>query len=195
MAAGQIARALGAQLVLGTVGNEKNAASARSSGYDQIFPVNGFERAVMEETDRKGIDIVLDARGEPTRRQSLSVLAPFSRLVVFGDASGNPEHLISPHELWYSNKAVVGYNITSLRREWRWGASNPPPRCTPVLWPQQLQGPVVPSVGNGRPSAQSPSPRGCRFALEWLPGAVDSGGSPVPLEEEGVRRGFNASVS
>jgi NADPH2:quinone reductase len=114
MAAGQIARALGAQLVLGTVGNEKHAASARSFGYDQIFPVNGFEQAVMEATDGKGIDIVLDARGEPTRGQSLSVLAPLGRLVVFGDASGNPENLISPNGLWRSNKAVVGYSITTL---------------------------------------------------------------------------------
>jgi NADPH:quinone reductase len=116
MAAGQIARALGAQLVLGTVGNETHAASARSFGYDQIFPVNGFEQAVMEATDGKGIDIVLDARGEPTRSQSLSVLAPLGRLIVFGDASGNPEKPIFPNGLWSSNKAVVGYSITTLSR-------------------------------------------------------------------------------
>ncbi len=116
MAAGQIARALGARLVLGTVGNEKHASSARSSGYDQVVPVDGFEQAVMEATDGKGIDIVLDARGEPTRSQSLSVLAPLGRLVVFGDAGGNPEKRLSPNELWHSNKAVVGYSITSLSR-------------------------------------------------------------------------------
>ena len=116
MAAGQIARALGARLVLGTVGNERHAASARAFGYDQVFPVQGFEQAVIEATDGKGIDIVLDARGEPTRAQSLSVLAPFGRLVVFGDASGNPEKPISPHALWNSNKAVVGYSITSLSK-------------------------------------------------------------------------------
>jgi NADPH2:quinone reductase len=44
------------------------------------------------------------------------VLAPLGRLVVFGDAGGNPEKPISPNELWHSNKAVVGYSITSLSR-------------------------------------------------------------------------------
>lgn len=116
MAAGQIAHALGAQLVLGTVSNEKHATPARSFGYDQILPVNGFEQAVMEATGGKGIDIVLDARGEPTRSQSLSVLAPLGRLVVFGDASGNPEKPFSPNELWRSNKAVIGYSITTLSK-------------------------------------------------------------------------------
>lgn len=70
----------------------------------------------MEATHGKGVDIVLNARGEPTRSQSLNVLAPLGRLVVFGDAAGNPEKLISPNELWHTNKAVVGYSITSLSK-------------------------------------------------------------------------------
>jgi len=113
-AAGQIARALGARLVLGTTSSEEKAAYARSFGYDQVFPVDDFVQTVMSLTAGKGIDIALDARGEPTRSQNLSVLAPFGRLVVFGNASDNPEKPISPNDLWRSNKAVVGYSITSL---------------------------------------------------------------------------------
>jgi NADPH2:quinone reductase len=116
IAAGQIAHALAARLVLGTVGTREKEAYARASGYDQIFPVDDFEQAVMEATNGKGVDLVLDARGEPTRSRSLGVLAPFGRLVVFGNVSGNPEKFISPHELWYSNKAVVGYSITALSK-------------------------------------------------------------------------------
>lgn len=114
IAAGQIAHALGAQLVLGTASSEEKAAFARSFGYDHVFPVDGFEAAVLEATDGRGVDIALDARGEPTRSQNLAVLAPFGRLVVFGNTSRNAEQLISPDELRRSNKAVVGYSITTL---------------------------------------------------------------------------------
>lgn len=113
-AAGQIACALGARLVLGTTSSEEKAAYARSFGYDQVFPLSGFEQAVMAATDGRGVDIALDAHGEPTRSQSLAVLAPFGRLVVFGNAGGAPEQPILPGDLLRSNRAVVGYSITAL---------------------------------------------------------------------------------
>jgi len=113
-AAGQIARALGARLVLGVTSTAEKAAEARSFGYDQVFPVAGFEQAVLEATDGEGVDIVLDASGEPTRSQNLPLLARFGRLVVFGNASGNPEKPIVPGELLRSNRAVVGYSMTTL---------------------------------------------------------------------------------
>lgn len=73
IAAGQLARALGARLVLGTVSSEEKAVYARPFGYDQVFPVEGFEQAVLEATGGKGVDIALDARGEPTRSQNLAL--------------------------------------------------------------------------------------------------------------------------
>ncbi|GCE21633.1 hypothetical protein KDK_54330 [Dictyobacter kobayashii] len=114
IAAGQIARALGASLVLGTASSESKAAYARQFGYDHVFLTTDFEQAVMEITAGRGVDIALDARGEPTRSQNLTVLAPFGRLIVFGDAGNNPEQPISPSNLWKANKGVIGYSITSL---------------------------------------------------------------------------------
>lgn len=114
IAAGQIARAMGASLVLGTVSSEAKAAYARPFGYDHVISTAGFEQAVMEITAGRGVDIALDARGEPTRSQNLAVLAPFGRLVIFGDSSHNPEQSILPSKLWKSNKGVIGYSITSL---------------------------------------------------------------------------------
>lgn len=114
VAAGQIAQALGAGLVLGTTSSQDKADYALSYGYDQVFPLEGFENKVMEATNGQGVDIALDARGEPTRSQNLALLATFGRLVVFGNASGNPEKPISPTELLRGNKAIVGYSITAL---------------------------------------------------------------------------------
>lgn len=114
IAAGQIARALGAQLVLGTTSSKEKATYARSFGYHQVFLVEGFERAVLETTGGKGVDIALDARGEPTRSQNLTVLAPFGRLVVYGNASNSPDQPVLPSDLWKANQGIMGYSITSL---------------------------------------------------------------------------------
>lgn len=115
-AAGQIARTLGAGRVLGVTSTEEKAAHARSSGYDQVCLTASFEQEVLEATDGKGVDIVLDASGEPIRSRNLPLLANSGRLVVFGNASGNPDQPIMPTDLLRSNRAVVGYSITSLMR-------------------------------------------------------------------------------
>ncbi len=113
-AAGQIARALGAGLVLGVVGSGAKADYALQFGYDRVFPTAGFEESVRQATAGEGVDIVLDANGEPGRSQSLELLARFGRLVVFGNASGNPERAIPPGELLRANRSLVGYSITAL---------------------------------------------------------------------------------
>ena len=73
-------------------------------------------QTIQTETEGKGVDIVLDPAGEPTRSRSLSVLAPFGRLVVFGNASGQPAVAVSPNDLLSTKRALMGYSLTSLSR-------------------------------------------------------------------------------
>jgi NADPH2:quinone reductase len=115
--AGQLARARGARLVLGTVGSEQKIASAQSIGYDRVFLREGFVEAARSMTEGRGVDVVLDAAGEPTRSQSLSLLAPFGRMVHFGNASGNPDVPIAPGTLLAGNKGVLGYSLSNLRQD------------------------------------------------------------------------------
>ncbi|HVU70261.1 MAG TPA: zinc-binding dehydrogenase [Ktedonobacteraceae bacterium] len=115
--AGQLARALGAGRVLGTVGSAQKIAAARESGYDQVFLRDGFVEAVRAVTGGRGVDLILDAAGEPTRSQSLSLLAPFGRMVNFGNASGNPDLPIAPGPLLGGNKGILGYSFSALRQE------------------------------------------------------------------------------
>lgn len=115
--AGQLARARGARLVLGTVGSEQKVASAQSAGYDRVFLREGFVEAAHSVTGGRGVDVILDAAGEPTRSQSLSLLAPFGRLVTFGNASGNPEVPVSPNPLLAGNKGILGYSLSALRQD------------------------------------------------------------------------------
>ena len=115
--AGQLARARGARLVLGTVGSEQKIATAESSGYDRVFLREGFVKATRSVTAGRGVDVILDAAGEPTRSQSLSLLAPFGRMVHFGNASGNPDVPIAPGVLLAGNKGVLGYSLSNLRQD------------------------------------------------------------------------------
>ncbi len=115
-AAGQIARALGAGLVLGVTSSAEKAAAAKAFGYDAVFLAANFEQDVMEATGGKGVDIALDASGEPIRSRNRAALAIFGRLVVFGNASGAAEEPVMPGSLLSTNTSVVGYSITSLTR-------------------------------------------------------------------------------
>lgn len=114
--AGQLAHRIGAQSVFGTVSTAKKAAYAQHFGYDEVFLREDFAAAVRAATQNRGLDVILDAAGEPVRSQSLSLLAPFGRLVIYGNASGNPDVAIAPGTLLKHNIAVMGYSITNLSR-------------------------------------------------------------------------------
>ncbi|HEY5832591.1 quinone oxidoreductase family protein [Streptomyces sp.] len=105
--AAQIARALGAAAVYGTVGSAAQAEYAKRFGYDAIHFCEGFADRVPE------VDVIIDPVGGPTGLAGLSLLAPFGRLAACGDATGHPD-LAFP--LWRSNRSVTGYDIADLAR-------------------------------------------------------------------------------
>jgi len=112
----QIARHLGAGQIIGTVGNAEKIAHARALGYDQVVLRADFVREIQQFTEGRGVDIILDAAGEPTRSQSLHLLAPFGRLVIFGNASNQPDLPLLPSDLLANNRAVLGYSFSSLTK-------------------------------------------------------------------------------
>jgi NADPH2:quinone reductase len=109
-AAGQIARALGAAAVLGTVGSPAKAEYAKRFGYDAVHLRDGFADHVRD------VDVVLDPVGGPARLASLDVLAPFGRLVVYGEAGRHRDLRLPVQPLWRNNRTVAGYHIGDLAR-------------------------------------------------------------------------------
>lgn len=109
-AAAQLARALGAGRVLGTVGSPDKVGYALSLGYDEVFVRDAFAGSVS------GVDLVLDPVGGPVREASLTVLAPFGRVVPFGDAGRHGDWTTSVRDLWKHNRSVSGFNIGDLAR-------------------------------------------------------------------------------
>lgn len=116
--AGQLARHLGAGLVLGTVSSPQKAAYAQAFGYDHVLLRDDFLQGTRELTRGRGVDIVLEAIGEPVRSQSLEILAPLGRLVIFGNANDSQGRLQSlplhPGTAIHDNKAIMGYSLGNL---------------------------------------------------------------------------------
>lgn len=113
-AAAQIARALGAAAVYGTVRTADKADYAKRFGYDAVFLRETFADELART--RTEVDIVLDPIGGPTRLASLEVLAPFGRLAVYGEAARHPDLSLPVLPLWKRNRSVNGYNIGDLAR-------------------------------------------------------------------------------
>jgi NADPH2:quinone reductase len=109
-AAAQIARALGAAAVFGTVGSAEKAAYAKRFGYDAVHPRDGFAERLRD------LDVILDPVGGQTRLSSLALLAPFGRLAVYGEAAREPDLTLPVLPFWKSNRSLTGYNVGDLAR-------------------------------------------------------------------------------
>ena len=85
----QWAKHLGAR-VIGTVGSEAKAITAKQNGCDEIilYRDEDVAKRVRELTGGKGVPVVYDAVGQSTFTASLDSLEPRGMLVSFGQASG-----------------------------------------------------------------------------------------------------------
>ena len=88
--AGQWAKALGASLIIGTVGSEEKAELARAHGYTHVinYKSENFVERVREITEGKGVDVVYDSVGKDTYPGSLDCLKRRGLWVTFGQSSG-----------------------------------------------------------------------------------------------------------
>jgi zinc-binding alcohol dehydrogenase/oxidoreductase len=107
-AAMQLAKALGARVIVTSSSDEK-LARARELRADAT--VNHAEAdvaaAVREATDGHGADIVVEHVGEATWKTSLQVAAPGGRIAVCGATSG-PNPPANLHRIWWKQLTVLG---------------------------------------------------------------------------------------
>ncbi|WP_426959560.1 quinone oxidoreductase family protein [Muricoccus radiodurans] len=88
---GQILVQMGSRLgvtVLATTSTEEKAAVARARGATAAFPYEGFADAVRDRTDGRGVDVVFDAVGKPTLRESLRATRKQGLVVNYGAVGG-----------------------------------------------------------------------------------------------------------
>jgi NADPH:quinone reductase-like Zn-dependent oxidoreductase len=88
-AAVQIARHLGATVYALTTAD--NQARVRELGADVVYDRNAvdFSKQIWQDTDKRGVDVVLDSVGEAIWAQCIRALARGGRLVSYGATTGS----------------------------------------------------------------------------------------------------------
>ena len=107
-AALQIAAAAGAKVIAATRSSEKEAR-LRQLGVERVidYAQPGWSAQVISATDGEGVQVVVDAIGAPTWRESIRSLAPGGRMVICG-ATGGDQPEISIRELYQSQRQILG---------------------------------------------------------------------------------------
>lgn len=117
---GQLAKAAGAGAVFGVVSDGAKAKHALDHGYDEVFvgtaATGFFTEEVRAATGGRGVDLVLDPVGGDSLRAGLASLAPFGRLVSFGNASGAGPWTVGQPELYSLGLTVSGFSVLALAK-------------------------------------------------------------------------------
>jgi putative PIG3 family NAD(P)H quinone oxidoreductase len=149
----QVAKALGADPVICTVGSAEKAAACRDLGADVAvnYRNDDFVEATRAATDGRGADVVLDIIGAKYLAQNLEALAADGRLVIIG-LQGGTQAEIDLNALMRRRRTVAA---TTLR-------GRPPEQkaaiCTAVvdqLWPLVARGAVRPVVHASLPMSDA----------------------------------------
>lgn len=117
LAAVQIARALGAGTVIGTVGSDDKLAVVRENGADIAlnYQTEDFVEVVKRETGGRGADVIYDPVGGEIGERSTKCIAFDGRLVIIGFTSGKFSNFVANHIL-VKNYSVVGLHWGAYRQ-------------------------------------------------------------------------------
>ena len=167
LAALDICRIYGAQ----TIGLASAAKHAflRSRGLDHALDSRTADvvKEVQQITNGDGVEIVVDAQGGPSWRQSYGLLAPTGRLLTFGVSSlapGNRRSLRSllrfvlavprftPLRLINENRGVLGVNVGHL-----WHKPHLLRGAAEQLLAWYAEGKIAPHIDRAFPFAQAPA--------------------------------------
>lgn len=110
----QLAKLMGASIVVGTASNCNKLDLIRRLGADAAinYTEDNWVEQVKDATKGQGSDVILEMVGGEIAEQSLKCLAPFGRMVIYGAASGKIAQF-SGIQLMYKNQAIIGYWLTS----------------------------------------------------------------------------------
>lgn len=112
----QLARALGAGKIIGTVSNERKFSVVEEAGADHVMLYDDFSNNVKKLTNNVGADIILDSLAGEISERSIKCLAKFGRLVHFGNSSGEIGNF-NTKELHASCRSVLGFSLGTTRKE------------------------------------------------------------------------------
>jgi NADPH2:quinone reductase len=114
----QLARRFGAGRVIGVASSEEKRELVRALGADAVVDANAEDltAALREANGGRRVDVVLEMAGGRTFQQSLEALAPFGRLVHFGQAGREGAPAVDPGRLMATGRGVLGFWLVHLLR-------------------------------------------------------------------------------
>ena len=106
----QLAKAMGAGQVIATASTQDKLDYAISLGADAgvNYAEDGWAKRVLEATDGKGADLILEMVGGAMFNENFTCLAPFGRIMMYGAASGQ-RAAIDAEKLSARCQTVTGY--------------------------------------------------------------------------------------
>jgi NADPH2:quinone reductase len=107
----QLARRWGAGRVIATASGDEKRKLTLDLGADAAVDstTDDLAGALREANGGQKVDVVLEMAGGRVFDQSLAALAPFGRLVHFGQASRTAPEPVAPGTLMHGSKAVIGF--------------------------------------------------------------------------------------
>jgi NADPH2:quinone reductase len=114
----QLAKRFGAGRVIGVASSEEKRELAERLGADATVDskAEDLTAALREANDGKRVDVVLEMVGGRTFEESFEALAPFGRLVHFGQADRQGAPSINPGKLMATSRGVIGFWLMHLLR-------------------------------------------------------------------------------
>lgn len=144
LAAVQLARALGAGKIIGTVGSEEKMAIVREQGADVVvnYRTQDFVDVVKRETGGRGADLIYDPVGGEVGERSTKCIAFEGRILIVGFTSGGFSNFASNHIL-IKNYSVVGLHWGLYRQQ------DPAKiaQAWDALWKLYAEGKIKPVIG------------------------------------------------
>jgi NADPH:quinone reductase len=148
----QLARRFGAGRVIGVASSDEKRALVSRLGADAAVDARAEDltAAIREANDGRPVDVVLEMVGGDVFSASLKALAPFGRLVHFGQAGREGAPKVDPGRLMAYSTGVIGFWLVHLVRR--------PELLTEAMddmFAAVLAGELEPVIGGSYPLAEA----------------------------------------
>ncbi|SDD51999.1 NADPH2:quinone reductase [Terribacillus halophilus] len=112
----QLARQLGAGKIIAAVSSEQKAALPMELGADHCITYENLIESVSQLTAGAGADLILDSLAGSMMEESFTSLAPYGRLINYGNASGTPG-MIKTSDVHASCRSLLGFSLGTTRKK------------------------------------------------------------------------------
>ena len=113
----KVAKALGVKRIYGSIGSSWKESHVKKMGAIGVVDYNSetYSQDIKLLTGESGVDVILNPLGGSTIERDLDCLAPYGRLVVFGELKKQAGKLLQ-NALYPANKTIIGSSFGHYRK-------------------------------------------------------------------------------